>query len=746
MEILAPVGGFKQLQAALAAKADAIYIGSDKFSARAGAENFSIEDIESLVKACHHEKIKVYLAINTLFKNSEILNALDLAIDAWNIGVDALIIQDFGLVHLLEKYYPEIEKHASTQMSIHNLEGAKFARNKGITRVVLARELSLEEISEINKIGIETEVFVHGAICISYSGQCLFSSLNGNRSANRGRCAQPCRKPYKLLKNGKELDQGFLISPKDRAYINNMESLKKSGIASFKIEGRLRNEYYVYEGITQYKNALRNKAYSIEKLGQIFKRDAFSEDYLYSNPRAEFITKEGGSNKGLLLGRMKKSQIELLCDLELSDGIKSSKGGFILTKILQNGKSIRQARKGDVVELFPKKYAKHDTLYKTTSVSQKKSIDEVIANYQAKQNIVEVDVDFVVGEELTISNGELSVLGGLVEKAEKSPVLKEKIIENIEKSGSDYTKLQVKNINIEEGFIRIKEINQARREFIKSYEDKYLSNKKTINKIGIENKWTEEDEKKKTKWGIKLIIISKKKDLHALDSSLTICLNPFSKGKNAICFEDVIEVDKRGIPYYVKVPTIVRKEMNEILAFLENLENVEGVITANLGIINRLKGKMKIIGYYDLNIMNSYSIDFFEDLDYIIPSIEMTKDELHSLENKEKLIPFVYGNVKYMNMEYSPVIDFDEDEENEYVLEENRRKTLIQKDIYDRTTLYSYDALNHSYRLQEYQKMGFQNFIIEPLRYKNIDHIMDNFNKEKGFLTEELFHYEKAIL
>ncbi len=742
MEILAPVGGFKQLKAAIVAKADAIYIGNDRFSARSGAENFSLADIAELVKACHHENIKVYLAVNTLFKDDEIIEALNLCVDAYNLGVDAIIIQDFGLLNLLENYYPEIEKHASTQMSIHNLAGAQFAKIHGINRVVLARELSLTEIKEITNTGIETEVFIHGAICISYSGQCLFSSLNGDRSANRGRCAQPCRKPYNLLEDGKVIDSGFLISPKDRAYIHNMQDLKNAGITSFKIEGRLRNEYYVYESISQYKNALSGKEYSIEKMGQIFKRDEFSNTYLYDKASSNFITKAGGSNKGIFMGKVKNDRIELACDLELSDGIKSAKGGFILTKMLENGKSIRLAPKGSIVELFPKKYKNGDLLYKTNSFSQKKRIDKTLADYKTKQKVIDVNVDFCIDKPLKIANNDLVVEDGKVEQAVKSPVAKEKIIQNIEKSASDYIKLRVKNLNYESGFIRISDLNKARRKFIELYEDKFLSKQKALKKADVKICFP----KNATKNNLKMIIISKLSELSAFDSNIKVALNPFTNQFDAIDFVKVKQLDQKGFKYYLKTPTIIRQEIDDICDFIMALQGLEGIITANLGLIAKFKGKTKIIGYYDLNVINSYSVDFFEDLEYVIPSPEMSKNELAKIAIKSRLMPMIYGNIKYMNMEYSPIENLNQTKEQEYQLEDKGRKTIIKTDLFKRVTLYANKPLNHSYKLDEYKKMGYNSFIIEPIKYDDFNTLLSSFESEQGFFEEALFHYDKGIL
>ena len=201
IELLAPAGSMESLIAAINRGADAIYLGGSKFSARAYASNFDNETMEKAVDYAHTYGVKVYVTVNTLIKENEFQEAVDYIGVLYKIGVDALIIQDVGLAKRIREVYPDFELHASTQMSIHNGEGALFFRENGFFRIVLSRELTLDEIKYISKdLGIETEIFVHGALCVCYSGQCLMSSLIGGRSGNRGRCAQSCRLPYTLIR------------------------------------------------------------------------------------------------------------------------------------------------------------------------------------------------------------------------------------------------------------------------------------------------------------------------------------------------------------------------------------------------------------------------------------------------------------------------------------------------------------------------------------------------------------------
>ena len=216
IELLSPAGDFECVKAAVQNGADAIYLGASSFNARASAKNFTLDELKEVINYAHIRNVKIHLTLNTLIKNDEFSEAIAVAEKAYELGVDAIIVQDLGLATVLTNALPKLPIHASTQMTVHSLDGVKALERQGIKRVVLARELSLPEIEYIcRNSDIEIETFIHGALCISYSGQCLFSSMVGGRSANRGTCAQVCRLPYELLKNDKIIDKGYLLSPRD---------------------------------------------------------------------------------------------------------------------------------------------------------------------------------------------------------------------------------------------------------------------------------------------------------------------------------------------------------------------------------------------------------------------------------------------------------------------------------------------------------------------------------------------------
>ena len=278
-ELLAPAGSFDCLVAAIAAGADAVYVGGKRFGARAFAQNFDTDALSRAVSLCHLFGVKLYVTVNTLVTDREMQDALDYVRELYIMGVDAVIVADLGLVREIRRAVPSMEIHGSTQMSVHNLAGAEEAYSLGIKRVVLARELSAEDIKEITeKSKCEIEVFLHGALCVSHSGQCLFSSLVGGRSGNRGECAQPCRLPY-FSTRGK----GYPLSLKDLSLADHVPSLIESGVCSLKIEGRMKSKGYVYT-VTQIYRRLLDEGRAAtddekEILRRAFSRDGFTSGY-----------------------------------------------------------------------------------------------------------------------------------------------------------------------------------------------------------------------------------------------------------------------------------------------------------------------------------------------------------------------------------------------------------------------------------------------------------------------------------
>ena len=310
IEILAPAGSYAAFRAALNAGADAVYAGGARFGARAFAENFTEDELIQAIREAHFYGRKFYLTVNTLLKDREIADLYDYLAPFYKNGLDAVIVQDMGVVEYIRTYFPNLDIHASTQMTITGAFGAKFAESCGMTRVVPARELSLSEIRQIREqTGLEIECFVHGALCYCYSGQCLLSSLIGGRSGNRGQCAQPCRLPY-VFDASSSRDPKYYLSPKDICTLEIIPDLVEAGIDSFKIEGRMKKPEYVAAVTAMYRKYadlyLRKgrKGFHVAEedrrmLLDLYNRGGFSEGYYHTHNGREMISLDRPNHAGV---------------------------------------------------------------------------------------------------------------------------------------------------------------------------------------------------------------------------------------------------------------------------------------------------------------------------------------------------------------------------------------------------------------------------------------------------------------
>lgn len=333
-EILAPVGSMEALNAALAAGCDAVYFGLPSFGARAFANNFDLETTKEVIERCHLCGVKVYITMNTILYEDEIEDAYNMAKKVHSFGVDALIIQDLGFIHLLHHRLPNLVLHASTQLSVSNPYQIEQLKKLGVQRVVLARECTKEEIQVCVDTGIEVEVFVHGALCICYSGQCYFSSVHYGRSGNRGMCAQPCRMKYTLYEDGNKVDTHgeYVLSPKDLSLIDEVNTLADMGVCSLKIEGRMKSAPYVYESVSQVKKVLENMERNVEdkqNLRVTFNRE-YTVGHMYRASGKELMNSKTCNHQGIEIGKVVKVNKNKICiqlsqDLHQNDGIRFEK-------------------------------------------------------------------------------------------------------------------------------------------------------------------------------------------------------------------------------------------------------------------------------------------------------------------------------------------------------------------------------------------------------------------------------------
>ena len=368
-ELLSPAGSMESLKAGIQNGADAIYLGGSSFGARAAATNFDNDELIEAVKYAKLRDVNIFVTVNTSIKETEIEDLISYTDFLYKIGVDAIILSDIGIAEVLRKRYPNMELHASTQISAHSLNDVLELKQVGFDRVVIARELGIEEIKEIcDNVDIDIEVFIHGAICVSYSGQCLMSSMLGDRSGNRGRCAQPCRQSYKLINKttGKiiNVNGNYLLSPKDLCSIENIEKILDTGVKSLKIEGRMKRPEYVAVVTSRYRKAIDNyinnkittdKKTLKEDLEAIFNRK-FTSGYLMSKNGSDIINLDKPNNVGVKVGEvlsfnLKKNKLKIKLSGKLSKGDGINLGGGNIGRIIKDGEIFDCGVAGDIVEI-----------------------------------------------------------------------------------------------------------------------------------------------------------------------------------------------------------------------------------------------------------------------------------------------------------------------------------------------------------------------------------------------------------
>lgn len=488
VELLAPAGDMDSLLAAVNNGADAVYIGGKKFGARKFAHNFDAKELKEAIQVCHTHGARLYVTVNTLIHDTELEDALQELKFLYEIGVDAVIIQDIGLIRLARKYLKNLELHASTQMHTTNEEALEELKELGIKRAVLAREMTKEEIASLDT-DLELEVFVHGALCVSYSGQCLFSSMVLNRSGNRGECAGMCRLPYRLKVDGtvQKKEGSYLLSPKELMTLPKLkEILDLDKISSLKIEGRMKNATYVGYVTKLYRTAIdayyNRKEYSLStteenNLKSLFNRE-FTLGHFFQKSKKDLMNPSSPNHLGSELGKVTKVtkdkiQILLTEDLYQEDGIRFANGtGMVANKIYQNGFLVREGKTGSIVEVDNKvNLTETGQVRKTYNAKLEKEMKEVPERKQA----IQITVEAIIGKPLkvTVSDGTHTAMASsyIVEKAKTAPVTKERIAYQMEKlGGTSYVATEIHVNSSPNAFIPIGNLNDVRRKAIDELE------------------------------------------------------------------------------------------------------------------------------------------------------------------------------------------------------------------------------------------------------------------------------------
>ena len=644
VELLAPAGDQESLIAAIQNGADAIYLGGTLFNARAYAKNFDHEQLKWAVEYAHLRDVKIYVTVNTLYKDSEFHDLIDYIDYLYDIQVDALIVQDIGLFDIVKARYEDFEIHMSTQASLMNVQGAKYFESLGASRIVLARENTLKEIQTICQLtSLEVEVFVHGALCICYSGQCLMSSMIGKRSGNRGACAQPCRLQYQLLKDGQlqPSKTPFLLSPKDLMTIDCIGDLIDAGVTSLKVEGRMKRPEYVASVVKAYRHAidahLNKKKETFEEdiatMKAMFNRD-YTQGYVGKDP---YIVKgDYSGNKGEVIGNVTgyiKSKKRVIC--QLSGSLKQGDSlvfekidkGRPVNKIYVNQKLVSQARGGETVEIefdYPV-YEGH--IRKTINQDVIHSLKQT---YQKEYKTLPIHMTFVAHVDepahLTISYQDQTYTvdsSQRVEKAISTPLDHKRIQQQLSKLGGTCFMLNHCHIDIDKEInIPIKILNEMRREAVEQ-----LSKQLSQRQIHFGNKHTIPQLTHQTR--------TSKQNYHILVQSLeqleVVCQYPvdmiyYPYQKDSHLAYRLIQ--DHHIPMALFIPRICKEDELQAIYQSDIYQEVETVVVNDYGSYHLFHDKQRIIGT-GLNVYNSYAIAHYQEP--ILLSLEMSQKDIENL-------------------------------------------------------------------------------------------------------------------
>lgn len=673
IELLSPVGGYEQFIAAVESGADAVYLGGTAFNARNSANNFSDEELKDVINYAHLRGVKVHLTLNTLIHDREIDEVIEFAKRVYSYGIDAFIVQDLGVIKVLNEVIPDAIIHFSTQGTIYSLDGIKAVKGLNFERVVLARELTLNEIEEIcEKTDTEIEVFVHGALCFCYSGQCRLSSLVGERSGNRGKCAQPCRLQYTLYKEDKKLIKNYMMSPKDLCGIHNLVRLIKAGVSSLKIEGRLKSPEYVACVTSIYRKYIdlayeliekgEEEKYTVEdedinKLAQVFNRGGFAKGYYHGKLGKDLICRERPKHSGTYLGKVvdydrKRKLVKAKLDNELNmgDGIEivnESLPGNIVTYIEKNGVQVKKAIGGDIISFgdILGIVNKGDKIYKISDKNLNEELKKVLDGKAHKK--VDIDMEFYceIGKslELNVKDDDGNIVESISEyvpiEAINKPLTTESAKNSLSKLGD--TPFRLRNFNasiIGNSLVPMSVLNELRRDVISK-----LSEERIKINIGTTKEKEEINVVKKDvnfKVSVYLYDVDNLEGLELADRVYV----PIDK------FTDEVKekLDRKEVIPYLN--TITKNEKFD-------LTGIHSVLIGNLEHFEICKDIKNVYCDFSLNVFNSYSCKKLEELGAkgVNYSFELNLEEMKRIKTNLESEITIYGRLPVMVSEHCPI-------------------------------------------------------------------------------------------
>ena len=646
MELLAPAGDRNALVAAVQNGADAVYLGTGAFNARRGAANFDGEALDEAVAYCHARGVKVHVTLNTLVMQGEMAALAEAVRHVNESGADAVIVQDLGVARALRQMAPGLQLHASTQMAIHNRQGAAFVKAQGFDRAVLARELTFAEMAECAKEGIEIEAFVHGALCVACSGQCLMSSVIGGRSGNRGVCAQPCRLPWRL--DGKE---GCLLSTKDLCGIGDLARLRDAGVASLKIEGRLKRAEYVAVTVAAYRRAL-DALYAGRKtdlederaaLMQMFNRGGFTRGYGPGAAESDLMYPERPNHIGVRVGSGADGSVTLEKDVEPADALALRRRGAEDMPVKLAGRAgervkCPQARRGDA-------------LFRLVSEAQMRAARESCSGEHRRIPVTAKAV-LRVGQPaaMTVADGTRTarVEGDAVEIATGRGFDRARAEAQLKKTGG--TPYEIASIEIEadeNAFYPVSALNALRRDTLAALEQSGVSRRATA-PMAMPDVPRE---------------AAKKPLLMAQSGDVAVLKKALANGADIAVFAPLdvrpgalsaLDLSEAGGRLALAVPAVLTAEALDGLNAWARTQPFEMTFLSNIGQMG-LDWPGERIGDYLLNVGNDLSVAQLSEwgLDGYAPSVELTAGQVAALGGKKHLV--VWGRLPLMHLRHCPL-------------------------------------------------------------------------------------------
>ena len=633
-EVLSPAGDLESFKVAIKSGADAVYLGLSKFNARMKADNISLENIAEVIDYAHLRDVRVYITINTLISSSEMDELIEMVGVCLKAGADAFIVQDYGVIHMLKSVYPNIVLHGSTQLGVHNVRGARVAKAMGLSRVVLSREVTLEDIREIKQnVDIELEVFVQGAMCVCFSGNCYMSSLKFNASGNRGLCKQLCRLSYNMSTSNKK-KSGYLLSPRDNCMLRYLQDLCDIGVESFKIEGRLRRPGYVGVATRVYREVIDSilckrqiDFKTAEKdLKKVFSRGEFIPGYFDGN---NIIDPLHNNHMGDKIGRVLKCEkfkdifkITIVSgeDLHSGDGLKFVDGDNVVTLGVGNVDIINNN-----IVVYGKNHvnAGFDVYRVLDSEFERNIID------YSKKRVVDMDISLVAENPAQLivkcDGFEVKKIGSKVQTAKSKPLEKNDVATQLDKLNNDA--LVIGKINVELGdnvFVPKSELNAIRREAVSELVEQILNSYKQT--IVQHEKPMSNDLMRDLTFG-SIAIVDEKQDISRLNSDYeSLVLSPTIYSKGVV--EKFLYKFKKyfNAPLVINLPIIAMSQdlkiIDDIVSFA--MQNNIILLANNIYALDYINEGAIVFAGFNMNVVSKYSISALKNLGVkeVVSSIE----------------------------------------------------------------------------------------------------------------------------